>query len=596
MKPSKSNNTDKKSSFLAISQLVDTSYQERFLKRFIFLIISIVLIQTTYFIFNDTLMQAAFNCLVLVGLWVSLLVLKKHSYELTSSLVILLTLSLVMFSVLTTGLGNNTIFWFFIFPIIATFLKGKHGGSIWLLILVLILATMFVGVDLGYIQVLEISYDASTFQQLILSIFLVAIFIYFYQDSLDQKAIMLKEKEEKLASIYTRLQEEIKRREKIGETLEQNLEALGHKEARDLALLQSIGEGVIATDASGEIIMINSVVEKMFNLYEKDVLGKSYSETFTLYNESGNPIPPSQSPLRQTIDKQEPQKSDRYFYRNYNGQPFPAVITASPILLDGQHIGVVEVFRDISEEKAIAKAKDEFISLASHQLRTPLSAIKWYAERLLKTLKLNSKDKEYMQTIYEDSARMSGLLSDYLNVSRLELKTENLNIAKINPEDVIKNILKDLNPLIKDKSLKVETKMSGTINIHTDSKLLDMIAQNLISNAVKYTPENGQVTISLSKYSGKDSHLQGGLVMNVEDTGMGIPEAEQSKLFTKLFRAKNALTSNVEGTGLGLYTMKAAIDRLGGIVWFDSKPGGTSFAVTIPDMKDFKDVKTDEEE
>ncbi len=535
-------------------------------------------------------MQATFNSLVIIGLWLSLAVLKHHSYHLTSSLVILLMLSLVMFSILTTGLGNNTVFWFFIFPIIATFLKGKHGGSIWLLILVLILAILFISVDAGYVQAFEISYDASTFQQLIFSISLVAVFIYFYQDSLDQKATMLKEKEEKLSSIYTRLQEEMGRREEASQSLERNLQVLERKKARDLALLQSIGEGVIAVDAGGEIIMINSVVEKMFNIYEKDVVGKAYSEVFTLYNESGNPIPPSKSPLHQTIQSQEMQKSDRYFYRNYNNQPFPVAITASPIMLDGQNIGVVEVLRDISEEKAIAKAKDEFVSLASHQLRTPLSAIKWYAERLLKTLKMSAKEKEYMNTIYEDSARMSGLLSDYLNVSRLELKTEKLKIEKVSPEDIVKNVTKDLEPMIEDKKLKVETKISGNIKINSDRKLLDMIIQNLISNAVKYSKEKGHITISLSKYSGKDSHFKDGLVISVEDTGMGIPLDEQSKLFTKLFRAKNALTSNVEGTGLGLYTMKAAVDRLGGIVWFDSKPGkGTHFSITVPDMKDYQE-------
>ena len=568
-----------------VAELVDTSYQKRFLRRFIMLIITIVLGQTVFYLLTENIWLSAFNSLILLALWFGVWILGKYSYNLASSFIILLCLVIILSSILTTGLGNSTIFWFFIFPILATFLKGKRGGGVWLMILVLILAALYLAVQLGYVETFAISYDATTFQQLIISISLVALFIYFYQDSIDQKTTLIQDKEKKLSDIYTQLQDAIHRREAMSQSLQENLTELERKKARDVALLQSIGEGVIAVDSEGKIIFINPTVERMFNYYETKLEGKPYDHMFQLYDESGEPVPPDQSPLHKTLQKRTPERSDAYFYRNYNEELIPVAVTSTPIELDGEYIGAIEVFRDTSEERAIARAKDEFVSLASHQLRTPLNAIKWYTERLLKTAKLEPKELSYLETIHEDSVRMTDLLGDYLNVSRLELKTTDLQSKNIDPVQIIEDSLQDLAPLIKEKSLEIKRKIPDELAINTDAKLLSMVVQNLVSNAVKYTPDNGTITISATKYSGADERYKEGIVMSVEDTGMGIPTEEQSKLFTKLFRAKNALTSDEEGTGLGLYTTKAAIDRLGGRIWFDSKPGkGSQFSVTLPDL------------
>lgn len=569
-----------------ISQLVDTHYQERFLRILLLLLISIILVQTIYFATADALGSALFNSWIVISLWVGVWTLRKDYYGLASSLTILASLALLVFSVLVDGLSNATIFWFFVFPVVATFLKGKRGGSIWLLTVVLVLVSLFMASRLGFITTTVIEYDAMTFHQLITAIFLIAVFVYFYQDNLDRKVQSVAQREEKLTNIYTQLQDEITHRKAVAESLDNNLHILGRQKARTEALLESIGEGVIAVDNEGTVIIANHVTKQLFNYYEKDITDQTYSTLFTLYDEDDNPLPVDDHPLIQALNNQSQYHAAAYYFHNYNGEPVPISTTASPVDLEGDNIGAIEVFRDISEERAMAKAKDEFLSLASHQLRTPLGAIRWYAERLLKTSHMKEKNRKYLETIYEDSARMSSLLNDYLNVSRLELGKIQINVSSVQLADAIDTTLEDLNPIIKEKSLHITRKYSEDMVLQTDKQSLELIMQNLISNAVKYTPENGSITITAAPYTGQDESLNPGTVIHVEDSGMGIPPDQQRHIFSKLFRADNAQHSDIEGTGLGLYSVKATVDALQGVIWFESRPEqGTMFAVILPDLE-----------
>lgn len=575
-----------KSQKTPINQLIDTYYQERFLHAFLLLLITVVLAQTVYFVLTDSLGNALFNIWIAISLWTAVWTLHKNYYELASSLTILASLALLIFLVLVDGLSNTTIFWFFVFPVIATFLKGKRGGSIWLLAVVLSLVSIFLASRAGWIATIVIEYDAATFQQLIAAIFLVAVFVYFYQDNLDQKAQSVAQREEKLTNIYTQLQDEISHRKSVADSLNQNVQTLERQKARTEALLENIGEGVIAVDKEGKIIMANHITKRLFNYYEKDIIGQYYGDLFTLYDEEDNPLPLKQHPLIQALNNQTYYHTTDYFFHDYNNEPVPVSTTANPVESEEENIGAIEVFRDISEERAMAKAKDEFLSLASHQLRTPLGAIRWYAERLLKTSRMKDKNRKYLETIYEDSARMSSLLSDYLNVSRLELGTKEFTITEAMLSEVVEKILNDTKPLIEDKELEIVKNFPEDMTLRTDKQSLELILQNLISNAVKYTPEKGTVTITATPYSGNDPSLKPGTVLNVEDTGIGIPPEQQRNIFTKLFRAENAQHSNVEGTGLGLYSVKATVEKLKGTIWFESKPEkGTTFAVTLPDLE-----------
>lgn len=234
---------------------------------------------------------------------------------------------------------------------------------------------------------------------------------------------------------------------------------------------------------------------------------------------------------------------------------------------------------DITERKKIDKAKTEFVSLASHQLRTPLSAIKWYTELLLSGSRgeLNDKQDEYLNKVYDGNERMIELVNTLLNVSRLELGTLITEKKLVVLAEVVESVYEELLPKIEMKELNVIKEYDPSLEqIYTDGRMFRMIIQNLLSNSVKYTLEKGEVRITLKNINDK-------LHITVVDTGIGIPKNQQSQIFSKMFRADNAAGMQSEGNGLGLYIVKLATVALGGSISFLSEENkGTTFTVILP--------------
>jgi two-component system phosphate regulon sensor histidine kinase PhoR len=244
-----------------------------------------------------------------------------------------------------------------------------------------------------------------------------------------------------------------------------------------------------------------------------------------------------------------------------------------------RRIGIVITFRDMSREKEIDKAKTEFVSLASHQMRTPLSAVSWYTEMLLDgdAGKITAKQKQYLKEVYFMNRRMVELIDTFLSVSRLELGKLVADNKPVKVTEVAEYIIAEEKKAIQEKEILVEMHFDDTIGmITTDRKLLSIVFQNLLSNAVKYTPAHGRIDFSIQKEGSK-------LMVKVADTGMGIPEAQQAHIFKKMFRADNAQAQDSEGTGLGLYIVKSIVELLKGEICFTSKEGvGTTFQITFP--------------
>jgi PAS domain S-box-containing protein len=247
-------------------------------------------------------------------------------------------------------------------------------------------------------------------------------------------------------------------------------------------------------------------------------------------------------------------------------------------MLGGKGKGGTVSMLDITEQKAIDKVKTEFVSLASHQLRTPLSAMKWYGEMVLQGKDpLSEKQKRHIGKIYKANQRMIELVELLLSASRLELGSFHVEITQVNPVETVKELLEEVQKTISDKQLQIVENYSGDFtNYYSDKKLIHMVLQNLITNAVKYTNDNGVVQITLE--AGVEN-----LLIEVEDNGLGIPLEQQEKIFSKMFRADNARLKVADGNGLGLYIVKEAVERLGGEIGFTSVLNeGTIFTATIP--------------
>ena len=352
---------------------------------------------------------------------------------------------------------------------------------------------------------------------------------------------------------------------------------------KEEAILLSIGDGLLVTNEKGNIALINKTAERLLEKKSKEVAGKIFSEASSLMDEKGVSIPLKQHPISMALKTRMTTASAVYYHERKDTTRFPVAITATPVILGGKVIGTIKVFRDITSERAIDKAKTEFVSLASHQLRTPLSTVNWYAEMLLEgdVGELNPKQKKYLDEVYRSNQRMVELVNALLDVASLELGTFVIEPELVNIGKLAKNVIAEQKPQIDTKKIRFSFFYGKNIPLmQADPKLLRMVAQNILSNSVKYTPEGGKIDLSFTLSDKKNIQIK------ISDTGYGIPKNQHSQIFTKLFRADNVREKDTDGTGLGLYIVKSIVENSGGKIWFKSSTTGghtgTTFYVTLP--------------
>ena len=341
--------------------------------------------------------------------------------------------------------------------------------------------------------------------------------------------------------------------------------------------VDSASDHIVIADSEEVIIYANKAALKMTGFRTEEMLGKQL-KSCSLWRSTDEKK--SCKNIWNSMKRDKKVFAGEVKNKRKNGEEYDSSISLSPVLgKNNEIIFVVDIERDITKEKEIDRAKTEFVSLASHQLRTPLSAINWYTEMLLTgdAGKITKAQKDYLEEVYNGSKRMVNLVNALLNVSRIDLGTFAIEPKEVNLIDISDEIIKELQPQIKSKGLKIEKKYDSKMGkIKVDSKLLSIIFQNLISNAVKYTPEKGKIEVKIKVNKPN-------VLIEISDNGFGIPKKQQSKIFTKLFRADNVREKETDGTGLGLYIAKSIIEKSGGKIWFKSKEDkGTSFFVEIP--------------
>lgn len=251
---------------------------------------------------------------------------------------------------------------------------------------------------------------------------------------------------------------------------------------------------------------------------------------------------------------------------------------------------------DVSKRREIHRAKTDFVSLAAHQLRTPLSIVKWYSDYLLAgdAGRFNDEQLKYLNEIFHSNQRLIDLVNSLLDASRIDLGTF---IIEPKPTDIIERSETALSKFyqeISKKKIKLDKQYDKFDLLNLDPRLIQIVFENLISNAAKYTPEGGRIRLVVKKTE-KD------IFIKVSDTGIGINREDQPKVFTKLFRSAEAKKIEADGSGLGLYIVKAIVEKSGGKIWFESpslellleerqsakrpidkRNLGTTFYITIP--------------
>jgi len=347
-------------------------------------------------------------------------------------------------------------------------------------------------------------------------------------------------------------------------------------------LLSSIGDGVLAINQNFKITYANHIAEKLLGWTSKELVGKDVYDNITVKDGTNKTIIKKKRALNLAVRSGKTISSsiiNPVYYVRKDKSKFPVAITASPIKLNGKFSGAIDVFRDITHEIEIDKMKNEFISLASHQLRTPLSAIKWYSEMLLAgdAGKLNSEQTEFVDNISLSNKRMVELVNTLLNISRIESGRIIIEPKPTDLKEMISAVIHEFEPKLKEKEQKIIININPNLKkINCDPKLIFEVYKNLISNAIKYSRQKGEIQVFVS--SDKEN-----VVNQITDNGYGIPKKDQTKVFTKFYRGENILKIETEGTGLGLYLIKSIVESSGGKIWFQSEENkGTTFWFSLP--------------
>lgn len=350
----------------------------------------------------------------------------------------------------------------------------------------------------------------------------------------------------------------------ILEDVEEERERVKAERDKTLAIINNFTDGLILLNKEKEIVMLNPQAEKMFGMREKEVKGKNI---FDLKNPLISPA------IKVFSEKGKIKKVERKEFSPREGKTIE--VTTVPL----KETGWLIIFHDISREKIIEKLKTEFVSISAHQLRTPLSAIKWTLRMLLDgdLGKITKEQREFLEKTYRSNERMIKLINDLLNVTRIEEGRFIYKRSLVDFRDVVGKIIETYRDEISRKEIRLKYKKpKEKFDLFVDEEKISLAVQNLIDNAIRYTPQRGEIEIELKKGEKE-------ILFKIKDSGIGIPEDQKERIFQKFFRAANAMRFVTEGTGLGLFITKNIIEAHGGKIWFESKEGkGTTFYFTLP--------------
>jgi len=368
--------------------------------------------------------------------------------------------------------------------------------------------------------------------------------------------------------------------EKVGNK-NKKTETFGLNQIEDI--LSNINDGVAVLDSNFNIVAFNQTAANITGHKINEAIGQHYSKILLFFH--NKKIELDDKLLRGVVATGKKRNlSNASVLLNKKRARIIVSGCVSPYKNIRDKVdGCVIIFRDLTKEKEIDVLKTEFVSLASHQLRTPLTAVRWFIEELYngELGELNPDQKDYVRQVMESNTRMIKLVNDLLDVSRLEAARIKIEPKLTDLLKLTKDVVSNYAPVARANNCQVVVK-EDSVNlpkIKIDPALIREVLSNLVSNAVKYSQSKSgenRVFVSLVK---KDRDA----LISVQDFGIGIPKKFQKRIFQKFFRADNVAKIDTGGTGFGLYISKLLVEASGGKIWFDSKEGeGTTFYFTLP--------------
>jgi two-component system phosphate regulon sensor histidine kinase PhoR len=348
------------------------------------------------------------------------------------------------------------------------------------------------------------------------------------------------------------------------------------------SILGSLGDGLIVYEADFRVIFFNPAAERIFKLDEKAVLGHIFSPRDVErdgWRTLIQVIFPSLAPrvITRTKEGEIPQVVDISF----TDPPLEFRVTTAPVTDDrGRPIAFMKIVRDRTSQVLTLRSKSEFVTVASHELRGPVTDISWALQSLNNATGLDDTNKAIVTNALAASESLLRRIEDLLNIAKMEDGQFGYKFEDADISDFISKVLADILPGAQKAGIKIYfDRPTGTLpHVIIDPRRLSLALTNLLENSIRYNVENGEVTVKVDKMQNKPY-----VVVSVKDTGIGVPPEAMEKLFNKFYRADNALKRQTEGSGLGLYITKGIVNAHGGQIWAESELNrGTTISFALP--------------
>ena len=371
-----------------------------------------------------------------------------------------------------------------------------------------------------------------------------------------------------------------------GSKLEDLSGQLNAEQLKAQALVASIGEGVMVINGSRQIQLFNKAAQQLTGWDESNAQGIDYNLVLLLQDEKDQDLTPANNPFDAAWDKHQQVTCDNLFMTSRDGRKIALNLSISPILGPKDTVnGAIALFRDISHEKAVERQKDEFVSTASHEMRTPVAAIEGYISLAMNPniATIDERAMNYLTKAHESIQHLGELFRDLLSVTKAEEGSMQMKIGPLNLSELLQSVAEDMQFVAQKKNLNLTFQLSNSSGkaiaplyyVAANPERLREVVMNLIDNAIKFTVEGG-ITITLT---GNDKLVQ----IDVSDTGLGIASEDIPHLFQKFYRIDSSATRTIGGTGLGLYLCRTVVEFFNGRVWVTSKTGhGSTFHIELP--------------
>ncbi len=351
--------------------------------------------------------------------------------------------------------------------------------------------------------------------------------------------------------------------------------------SRQKAILEAVADGVLVTDPGNEITFLNSSAERILDLKSEQVVGQSLESFAGLFGKAAQT-------WMQTIrywsdDPASHQPGDTYAEQLTLETGRVVLVHLAPVIWRNEFLGTVSIFRDITHEVEVDRLKSEFVATVSHELRTPMTSIKGYVDILLMGAAgaLNENQTHFLDIVRNNTERLSVLVNDLLDISRIEAGRVSLSLQAIDLREVAEDVIADIKRRSQEENRPMELVLDVAADLPRVSGDLERVRQilaNIADNAYHYTPENGKIKIHMQTMDGE-------VQVDVKDTGIGIPPEEQERVFERFYRGEDPLVLATPGTGLGLAIVKQLVNMHKGRIWLKSAgiPGdGSVFSFTLP--------------